>query len=103
MTRDKILEAINVLYPDDSYTENVLLADGFEDAFEGLATQFDGEPKAVYDYDKCVTVLMDRDGMSFDEAEEFMSYNVLGAWAGEHTPFFLRKIKENEFLCEKGG
>lgn len=68
--------------------EEVLLADGFEDAFVGVARQFN-KPMAIYDRRLCIEILMNRDGMSEDEAEEFFSFNVEGAWVGDNTPAFL--------------
>jgi len=66
-----------------------LYADGFEAALIGIGQQFNRE-LAIYDYDKCIEILMS-DGMSFDDAIEYMDFNVTGAWVGDHTPVFLRK------------
>jgi len=63
-------------------------ADGFEDAFIGISRTFNTHT-ALYDYDKCVGILMKRDKMEWEEAEEYMHYNVLGAYVGESTPTFL--------------
>ena len=73
--------------------ENVLLADGFADALIGYGQQF-SKILAVYDYDKCVEILMSRDGMEYDDAVEFMEYNVVGAYVGENTPVFVQKVEE---------
>lgn len=67
--------------------ENVLLADGFEDAFLGIGRQF-GKPFAVYDREKCLNVLM-KDGMDYEEAVDYFCFNVEGAYVGEQTPIFL--------------
>ena len=64
-----------------------LLADGFDEALVGIARQFTNT-LALYSYDKCVEILMRRDGMSHEGAIEFMEYNVVGAWVGENTPAF---------------
>lgn len=69
-------------------SEETLYADGFEDAFLGLGRHFNRE-LAVYDLEKCIKILMERDGMDEDEAIEFLEFNTLGAWVGEHTPIFL--------------
>jgi hypothetical protein len=66
--------------------ENVLLADGFDDAFVGIGRQF-GRPIAVYNKSKCIDIL--QEDMSEEEAEEYFQYNVEGAWVGENTPIFL--------------
>ena len=68
--------------------EGALLADGFEDALVGFGYQFN-YPVAVYNKDKCIEILMDRDGMDVMEAIEFFDFNVSGAWVGESTPIFL--------------
>ena len=47
---------------------------------------------AVYDYDMCVHVLMERDGMTCEEAIEFMDFNVTGSYVGEKTPIFISLI-----------
>lgn len=65
-----------------------LLAEGFEEAFLGFFRRFGIEPIALYDYDKCISILMERDGMTYEGATEFFEYNVIGAWAGKGTPGF---------------
>ena len=34
------------------------------------------EDIVVYDYDKCVVILMEREQLTDEEAEEYMQYNV---------------------------
>jgi hypothetical protein len=68
----------------------ILLADGFEQAFMGIGRQFN-TMFSVYDYDECIEILMSRDDMTEEEAEEHMSFNVTGAYVGEHTPVFLSR------------
>ena len=70
----------------------MLLANGFEDAFLGEAMRYGFNGRvAAYDYGKCLDILM-QDGMTYEEAEEFFSYNTLGAWVGEQTPVFIDKL-----------
>jgi hypothetical protein len=71
--------------------DHSLLADGFEDAFLGWAPRMNSPTLAVYDYEKCIEILMNRDGMSRDDAEEYFGFNVEDAWAGEGTPLFLHR------------
>jgi hypothetical protein len=79
----KILQAM-----EDSldFEEEIVLADGFEEAFIGIARQFN-KPFAVYDREKCLDIL-EKD-MPYEEAMEYFSYNVEGAYMGEQTPAFL--------------
>ena len=85
----------NLIICDDQYPcwideEGVYLADGFEDAFLGIAQRFGwSAPVAVYDHEKCLQILETRDGMDRQGAEEFFQYNVIGAWIGEQTPIFI--------------
>ena len=65
-----------------------LTADGFEDALIGYVERFGMSAVALYDRDKCIQVLVDRDGMTEEEAEEFFSFNTIGAWVGDATPCF---------------
>jgi len=71
---------------------NLLLMDGFEDAFIGYTTRMNEPDIAVYDYNKMVQVLVFRDGMDWEQAEEYIEYNCQGAWVGERTPFIVRTL-----------
>jgi hypothetical protein len=66
-----------------------LFADGFDDALIGIARRANGDALAAYSREKCVKVLMDRDGMDEAEANEFFDFNVIGSWVGEGTPLFI--------------
>jgi len=73
---------------------------GFDDAFLGVGQRAGHDDIAVYDFNKCVAILCERDGMNFDDAVEFMYYNVLGAWVGSETPLFVKlmnSIEEAEY------
>ena len=72
--------------------DHIMLADGFEEAFVGIGQQFTHN-FAVYDHGRCVRILVERDGMTEEEAEEFMEFNVTGAWVGKGTPVFLRPME----------
>jgi len=65
-----------------------LFMDGFDDCVLGACEQF-GRPVVVaYDLEKIIQKLM-QDGASREDAEEFWSFNQLGAWLGEGTPVFV--------------
>lgn len=83
--------------------EGILLADGYEDAFIGVAISAGRKPVAVYDIDRCVSVLMERDGMSYEEAEEFFSFNTLGAYVGEQTPLYINRTAHGTADCSGPG
>lgn len=66
-----------------------LVADGFDEAIIGMARQFN-QTLVVYDEDKCLAILMERDGMTEEEAIEFFEFNVVGAYVGGGTPVYVR-------------
>lgn len=67
---------------------NILLADGYEDALIGYVERYGSPTVALYDREKCIEILVIRDEMSYEEAEEFFQFNTIGSWAGEYTPAF---------------
>ena len=75
------------------FDESIILADGFELAFLGCGYSFNGA-YAIYSLSNCLEILMQRDGMTFDEAEEFFEFNVIGAFVGDRMPVFLLTMKE---------
>jgi len=83
MNRAEIEDWLEEFYPD---FDEILLADGFDEAFVGVAVQFN-KPMAVYDRQKCIEKLME--DMTEDEAYEYFEFNVAGAYVGENTPAFL--------------
>ena len=66
-----------------------MMADGFDDAVLGMCIQFGGEPVVAYDYNKCIEILKERDGMDRTEAIDYLEFNVLGSYVGVHTPVFI--------------
>lgn len=71
-----------------------LLADGLEDALVGYTVNHHHPVVAVYDIDKCVKVLVERDGMKPEDADEFLSFNTLGAYVGENGPLYVRICRQ---------
>jgi hypothetical protein len=70
--------------------EDILLADGFEEAFIGFAQRFT-TTVALYDRAKCIAIL-ESEGATNEEAEEYFEFNVVDAWVGEQTPAFAMLI-----------
>lgn len=52
--------------------------------------------RIIYDIEKMAVCLMDEDGMTYEEAMEFISYNTLRAlpYAGENGPIVMRGIED---------
>ena len=65
--------------------------DGFDNAIIGVGERNNTDSMIVYDYDKRVKVLVTRDDMSYEEAEEYIDFNIVGAWIGDTTPIIVTK------------
>jgi hypothetical protein len=76
-----------------------LTADGFEDALIGYVERASQSPVALYSREACIQILMNRDGMSLDGANEFFDFNVVGAYVGDGTPAFATLIDNVCALC----
>ena len=72
----------------DLEVNECMLADGLNDALIGMTAGMFGTV-AVYDYDKCVQILMAKQDMTTTEAIEWMEYNVVNSYVGETTPVFV--------------
>ena len=58
----------------DKLREGALVLTGLDDAIAGVSDC----GRLIYDYKKVLKVFMDRDGMDYDEAEEWVGHNVMG-------------------------
>ena len=76
---EKIIEA-----HDD---EEILRADGFDDAVIGIGRAFGDGSRLIYSVKKCIEILM-TEGMSREGAEEHFEFNVSGSYIGEKTPIW---------------
>jgi hypothetical protein len=87
---EEIREAIADANPD------ALLADGLEGGLIGYVVNHHHASVAVYDIDKCIEILVNRDGMTHEGAEEFLEFNTLGAYVGENGPLFIKRLTPPE-------
>jgi hypothetical protein len=60
---------------------------GFDGAILGVVERFGTEAVLLYDYEKCIDILV-FEGMSYEDACDYFSFNVIGAWVGDYTPAF---------------
>ena len=61
--------------------------DGYDDCIVGIGSVFPHTDSVlIYDVGKMLVSLMEKDGMDFEEAEEFFAYNIAGAYMGAGTP-----------------
>ena len=73
--------------------QSALLMDGFDEALIGFSQRLNEPLLAVYNWQRMVQILKNRDKMSYDEAVEYIDYNCIGAWIGEQTPIIVMPIE----------
>ena len=66
----------------------MILAFGYDEAILGVDTEYQ---RVVYSKQKMVDVLTS-DGMSEEEAVEFLEFNTWSAYVGESTPIFVQDM-----------
>ena len=74
--------------------EEMLFADGFDDALVGYIERAGMPSIACYDKHKCIEILA-RD-MTHEEAVEYFYFNTAGAYVGENTPCFFTRIEDED-------
>lgn len=89
MTDKELREIITDRLIHEEY-EEVLIPNGYADAFIGITNQ---EPKrAVYSKKVMVRILVDVENMSYEDATEFLEYNTWNAYVGDKTPIYIDTI-----------
>lgn len=63
----------------------MLTADGFDSCLIGK----DSKERAIYDADAMISVMVERDDMTREDAEEFFWFNIDGAYMGDDTPVYV--------------
>ena len=74
----------------------MLKIDGFDSALIGVSTVWQRTGDAaeridtlIYNGDIIVTILMHESGLSEEEAMEYISYDIEGAYVGKNTPIIV--------------
>ena len=65
------------------YEYDFLIADGFNDAVIGVD---ESSMRLIYSVSKCLEILQEY--LSEEDAIEYFTYNVSGAWMGDKTPIW---------------
>ena len=66
--------------------------DGYDEAIIGPASIWTNKTQVevlVYNAEVIRNILMKRDGMDFEEAREFIEFNIEGAYIGPDTPVLV--------------
>ena len=77
--RSELLENISEFNPEAK------LADGFNDSILG----YDTKGRVIYSVNSILDTLVNRDGMDYDEAQEYFGFNIECAYIGEYTPIYM--------------
>ena len=64
---------------------DAMLADGLDDALAG----YDSRGRAIYLIEEILGILITRDGMTEEEAQEFFDFNIECAHVGQFTPIYM--------------
>ena len=78
-TRSELLESISEFNPEAK------LADGFDDSILG----YDTKGRVIYSVNSILDTLVNRDGMNYDDAQEYFGFNIECAYIGEYTPIYI--------------
>lgn len=71
--------------------EPIVLLDGFEEALVGVCKDRRLFQRAVYNYWKCIDILIKVDDFEFDEALDWME-GVEDEDLGENSPIFMKDL-----------
>ncbi len=84
---DELLENMENINPD------ALFPTDMKKAIIGIVERAGMQPQILLDREKCIKILM-KDGMSWEDAEEYFEFNTIGAHMGdEGTPCFATILK----------
>ena len=67
----------------------LITADGLDKAIIGTVVAFGRSETVLYSIKKILEIMMERDGMTEEEAMEFFSFNIAGSYNGPGMPIFL--------------
>lgn len=73
---------------DNGLEPDLIKWDGCDKAIIGVGYRCGQHPMYVYEYPTLVGIFMEQ-GMTQDEAEEWVDFNLVGAWVGESTPMIM--------------
>ena len=70
--------------------------DDYDDCIIGVGTRCGMMDVFVYDKHRMITKLVKRDDMSYDEAKEFIDFNIASSYIGEDTPIIVNLLTPEE-------
>jgi len=76
----------------DEYTTAL----GLDDAIIGVGVRCGQPAVVIYAIDRVIEILMDRDGMTNEEAIEHFNFNIEGSWVGKTTPVWMYRASSSD-------
>jgi len=67
------------------HNPEALFADGFDHAILGYSS----DCRVIYSVNQIMETLVERDGMTPDEAIDYFNFNIECAYVGEYTPIYM--------------
>jgi hypothetical protein len=80
----------------------MMTADGFDEAIVGSITSYGRGETVLYSTQKILEIMMERDGMTEEDAIDFFHFNVIGSYNGDGMPAFLNDHVEPLELDDNG-
>lgn len=77
---------------------DTLTIDNYDFALVGVCMTWHGNmlvERCIYDGMAIVEAMVEQDGMTEEDAIEFIDFNIVGAFVGESTPIVMWPILEN--------
>ena len=97
---DELLEQVSY-----DYDHDMLYPTDLKDAIVGTVERIGMEPILLLDKEKCLEILMERDGMSDIDAIEHFEYNVIGSYVDGVPAYatFIDGVLNKPHVCKCGG
>ena len=73
----------------EHFGNDLLFADNFDNAIIGVSMGISCGTKVVYDAEEMARTLVISEGMTEQEAWEYLEFNTFNAYIGDNTPIFV--------------
>ena len=73
----------------EHFGNDLLFADNFDNAIIGVSMGISCGTKVVYDAEEMARTLVVSEGITEEEAWEYLEFNTFNAYVGENTPIFV--------------
>ena len=73
----------------EHFGDDLLFADNFDNAIIGVSMGISCGTKVVYDAEEMAKTLVVSEGITEQEAWEYLEFNTFNAYVGDNTPIFV--------------